>query len=704
MRRFLSLCWLAGGLATMGACSSDDNQKPIIEPISDQTVAVGQELTVAIIARDPDGDPLTFKYRYSGGNISDRATLQKGPAGNAVFRWTPIAADLGQQSVDFVVSDGQAEAKRTVNVDVRSAVGSATAPLFIQPLGTGTTLDLSLKKCIQIPIEVQDSDTSDVSLAQEPPLIEGSSVQQTGGHEGVWEWCPTAEQIAAKDIYKVVLSAHDYENPKVLKDYLIVLQKQSKGDCPGDPPVVVHQPSNEATIVDLTIDAHISDDKGLKFKPLVQYALTNPGAAPDPSTLTQVTMLQIDGDLTSGTWAADIPNPVANQAAGSSATLYYRIVANDDDDDQGDCDHVTYSPATGMHQMTVTNPGGAGNLGPCKACSSDVQCGGGADTCITLGGKNHCGKACSGASDCPSGYSCSPTPVASVSGASSRQCIPNSQSCEASSGGQCVDDQYEPNDTIAQVATAPALPPGTYSLKSCSAKDWNDDYYPIQINTKSKVKVTLTSSTPGSNLNLYLRDSSNALVASSAGPTSNETFEACVDPGRYYIAVWEFLDADSSYTLSWSNLGACSSCSDDNLEPNNSTSQATDADVSAAAYKRNALMICSGNDDFFEVFMVKDETLHATAKFTQTNSSQDLDLYLRGPTGALLVGCTPDTIWDCDSSNGQSGSSNEKLSFQIPTTGNYYVVVHGWEGSQNGYDLCIDYTSSSKTTNGCPPP
>ncbi len=702
MKNSLSWVVLAGALSLVGACSSDDNQKPVIEPIADQIAAVGQELSVAVVASDPDGDSLTYSYRYGGGSIADRATLQKAGGGNAIFRFTPIAADLGQQSVDFIVSDGKDQAKRTVNIDVRSAVGSATAPLFIQPLGTGTTLDLSLRDCLQIPIEVQDSDSSDVSLAQEPPAIEGSNVQQTGGLEGVWEWCPTAEQIAAKDVYKVVLSAHDYDNPKVLKDYLIVLQKQTKTDCPGEAPLIVHQSSDQSTVVDLTIDAEISDDKGLKFAPLLQYSLTDPGANPDPGKLTQVTMLQIDGDLQSGVWAADIPNPVAGQATGSSAQLYYRIVANDNDDELGDCDHVTYSPASGMHQISVTNPGGAGGLTPCKSCSTDVQCGGSGDSCITIAGKKHCGKACSGAGDCPSGYGCSPSPVQSVDGVSSRQCIPNSQTC-GSSGGQCVEDQYEPNDSIAQVSSAPALPPGTYNLKSCSATVWNDDYYPIQINSGSNVQISISSSSPGSNLNLYLRDSTGASVASSTGPTSNETINTCLTPGRYYIAVWEFLDADASYTLSWSIQSPCSACTDDNLEPNNSVAQATVADVSSAAYKRTGLKICPGNEDYFEVFMVAGETLHATAKFTQANSSQDLDLYLYNSSGSMIVGCDLNNIWDCDPSNGQSSTSNEKLSRAITTTGDYYVVVHGWDGSQNSYDLCIDYTSASKTSNGCPP-
>ncbi len=119
-------------------------------------------------------------------------------------------------------------------------------------------------------------------------------------------------------------------------------------------------------------------------------------------------------------------------------------------------------------------------------------------------------------------------------------------------------------------------------------------------------------------------------------------------------------------------------------------------------YVGKVLHIRAGEALSLQYHQVKDETIKATLKFTQTKASEDLDLYLYDPAGVQLTKCTEADPWECDSSNGQSSTSNENLSYKIPATGDYFVVVHGWEGAQNKYDICIDYTSTSKTTSGCP--
>jgi hypothetical protein len=43
------------------------------------------------------------------------------------------------------------------------------------------------------------------------------------GLDATWHWCPTAQQIAASNRYTLELSADDGDNPKTIKDYVIVL-------------------------------------------------------------------------------------------------------------------------------------------------------------------------------------------------------------------------------------------------------------------------------------------------------------------------------------------------------------------------------------------------------------------------------------------------------------------------------------------------
>ncbi|MBE7480543.1 MAG: pre-peptidase C-terminal domain-containing protein [Polyangiaceae bacterium] len=692
-------------LVVSGCGGGDDNSPPKLDPIPDQVAAVGTELSVALRATDPDGDPITFSYKADLGDIKNRAQLTSGAGGTAVFKWVPIGSDVGIHSFDFIASDGKDDARRTVAIDVKSAAGGAGSPVFIKPLGTGTTLDLGSKKCVELPIVIQDADSTQVEIAQEPPLIDGATLEQTDGLEATWSWCPTPEQISGGELFSLLLSAYDSENAKVLKDFLIVLQKGVKPDCPGDGPVITHSPGDQSTNLDIAIDADVSDDKGLKYPPLLMYSTTDPGQTPDLSAMTQVTMTQVSGDMVNGKWTAAIPNPVADKPTGTTGKLFYLIVANDNDDAEGDCDHQTRSPDPGSHSMTVTNATSSGQK-ECSSCSSDVQCGGPEDNCIFVAGAKVCGLACIDDFDCPLSHECSTAPVLSVSGKSAKQCIPSSGKCGGSTT-QCTDDSHEDNDTLTQVKTKPGLPAGTYQLKSCPGAPFDDeDWYPIDIASESTVTATLSGGA-SSNLDLMLKDSTGKVVVSSAKPGSQESVTSCLTPGRYYFHVWAWSKAENSYSLTWSKQNGCTAqCVDDSSDTggknDDNKSQARDADITSGPYKSAAQQICAWDDDWFKVFMVKDETIKATLKFTQTKASEDLDLYLYDPAGVQLTKCTEADPWECDSSNGQSSTSNENLSYKIPATGDYFVVVHGWEGAQNKYDICIDYTSTSKTTSGCP--
>lgn len=682
-------------------CGSDDNNPPIIDPIPDRPASVGSELTIAIRATDPDGDAITFSYKADT-DIGDRAQLLPGAGGTAVFKWVPIGADVGIHAIDFFASDGKDKGRRQVNIDVKSAAGGAGTPVFLKPLGTGSTLDLSQKTELVLPIEIADADSSEVQIGQEPPLIEGATIEQTGPLSGNFRWTPTPAQIDGGELFTLLLSAYDGENPKVLKDYLVVLQKGSKANCPGQGPVITHQPSDQSTSLDLEITADVTDDKGLKYPPLLLYSDKAPGAEPDLGQMTQLTMESVSGDLKAGKWKASIPNPVATQPSGATADVHYLIVATDNDDEVGDCDHSVRSPTTGAHTMTVTNSGSAGGLKECAACSSDVQCGGPEDNCIYVASAKVCGLACVDDFDCPLSHECSTAPVLSVGGKTSKQCIPSSGKCGGTTT-TCVDDSYEENDVLADVKNKAPIGTGAFPLKSCPGAVFDDeDWFPIYLSAQSTVTVSIAGGS-SSNLDLMLTDSAGKVIQSSAKSGSQESITACLAAGTYYFHVWAWSKAENSYTLTWSKQAGCAAaCTDDSNEPDDNMTQARDADVTTT-YKSLAQMICSNDDDWYKVDMYAGETLHATAKFTQTKSSEDLDLYLYDKNGVKLTKCSESDPFSCDETNGASGNSNENLKWSITTAGVYYVVVHGWEGSSNKYDMCIDYTSSTKTSNGCPP-
>jgi len=691
-------------VATLVACGGGGSP-PALQPISDQQVAVGSELVLELIGTDADGDDLSYDFHADVPDIKTRATITQRPDGTGLFRWTPLAADVGPWFFDFTVSDGSNTETVTIQIEVKSAVGVNSAPVFREPLGTGTTLDLTQQSCLDLDIVVEDQDSASVVIAQDDPVIDGATLTATGGLTGTWHWCPTPEQIAADDRYTLTLSADDLSNPKTTKHYLIVLRKAPKPDCPGNGPVINHTAENVSTLVGLTIDASISDDLGLKVEPLLYYSLTAPSTPPNLGSMTQVSMLLISGNMQSGTWAADVPNPVVNLNTGDMRTVYYVIVAQDDDDPTGDCDHVTQAPTTGTYQMTVTNPGGTGGAGVCTACTADVQCGDSTDLCVRVGtgGDSFCLQSCTSSAECPTDYTCSASAVTSVNGASGKQCVPNSNDCSNPGGGStCTDDAYEDNDSRTQASTRPALNPGDYDLVSCPAGGGDtgddEDWFKIVLTGDAQVDVEILGDEV-SDLDLALYDNNGVAIDTSVSLTSYEQVGACLPAGTYYIRVYAWGPVENSYLLSYTRTSqSCTAtCVDDADEPDDNASSArvvSYSELYPGPYTSNSMM-CSNDDDWIRVHLINGDRLIVDLYFTQANSQQDLDLHWYR-NGTDLTPCSPSSPGTCDPAYGQSATSNEHAEYIVTdpacTLSNqciYYVVVRGWDGSQNSYDIEI---------------
>jgi hypothetical protein len=192
---------------------------PDIIGLQDQVAVVGQQFTLELQGVDPDGDSLTYRVTADI-PLESRATISQTPTGNGVFRWTPLASDVGAHTFDFVVDDGSNDTKVSIQIDVRAT--SAGVPVFRQPLASGRVVNLGANPCVDVDVVVEDQDTAQVTIGQEDPVIAGATLMQTDGQTAAWHWCPSAAQIAATDRYTLVLSADDGDNPKVLKPYVIV--------------------------------------------------------------------------------------------------------------------------------------------------------------------------------------------------------------------------------------------------------------------------------------------------------------------------------------------------------------------------------------------------------------------------------------------------------------------------------------------------
>jgi hypothetical protein len=213
---------VAFSLSMLGACvlaACDDGHPPDLRGLTDQTAAVGNELVIQLDGTDPDGGKLT--YSVQADFLLQGATITQTPTGTGVFRWTPLAPDVGAHVFDFTVSDGSHKTTVSINVNVLAAIPGA--PVFQQPLGTGEVVNVVTTPCMTVQIVIMDADSATVTIAQEAPLIDGATLAVVDGLDATWTWCPTTAQVAAQDRYTLVLSADDGTNPKTIKDYVIVL-------------------------------------------------------------------------------------------------------------------------------------------------------------------------------------------------------------------------------------------------------------------------------------------------------------------------------------------------------------------------------------------------------------------------------------------------------------------------------------------------
>jgi len=661
--------------SALGACGG--NTAPTLQPLADQTAEVGTELTLEIVAGDADGDGLTFSV--SADSISDLTTRSHPPRfvpfgqTSAYFHWTPLAMDVGNHALTITASDGKARTSQTFQVTV--SAGSAV-PVFREPLGSGTTLDLSVSTCIELDILVEDPDSPNVDISLEEPLEDGYEFAQDDAMAGIFSWCPTAKQIESAERYTLNLKADDRSGHIGRKKYVIVLRRELE-ICPGAGPVITHTPpGQQSTVLDIPITAQVSDDLGVPGQPVLYYSSTPPAdpANPNFDLFVQLLMSRTSGDALSGQYTALVPNPVLAEPAGTVRSLYYFIEATDDDDDEGTCDHRTTAPVGDVYTLEVERPAAGDTLPHCEPCSADVQCTSG--MCVALSGSGaSCLDECtSPGAACTDGGSCSASAWTSVDGASGLVCMPAGSSCQE----VCVDDSMEDNDFLADPGVTD-LTAGSYpGLKICGdGAGWSDeDFYGLVLTGSEEVTVTALFSHSDGDIDLELVDANEIAVASSDSVTDDESITACLEPGQYYIIVYSFdSQINASYDLDIDMPpGGC--CTDDSWEPSNGALEAIPVVATDLVDQVN---ICEGDVDWYQIDLQAGDTLVVDMLFDQLSNDQDLDLYLYDRDG--LTNLTP----CCNSTNGQSGTSDEQLTYTVNAAGTYYVVVEGYQSSTNEY-------------------
>ncbi len=143
------------------------NHAPTLSTLPPQTIRVGETLSVALTATDPDGDALTFALVNPPAGMS----LVNGVHGTATIPWTPTAQQTGTTSVTVTVSDALATTSAVVAITVQAAESSGgntntSPPAEESPPATNTNSAVNTNTTIPSP----SPETAEQPLPEPTPI------------------------------------------------------------------------------------------------------------------------------------------------------------------------------------------------------------------------------------------------------------------------------------------------------------------------------------------------------------------------------------------------------------------------------------------------------------------------------------------------------------------------------------------------------
>ena len=275
-----------------------------LDPIAPQTAIVGTELGVMLRAANTNAVDFKFDSDIDLHSRRVKPTLTEYANGEAMFRWTPLASDLGDHSFHFTAVVGGVATSELVAIRV---VSGSDPISFRSPVGEGTTLDLLRAPCVIVPLLIDDTSATEVDLQSGKALPEGATLSRSGPLAGQLKFCPSKMLAEQQTIFQFVIVASDGGGARTEKRYTVVLGMLAPPVVTPDPgpnpnpnpnpdpmpmemcdtaaPTVVTTPHPDITTASNPhIDAEISDPHGV-YNAVVFWSTTAPADAMNPDLL-----------------------------------------------------------------------------------------------------------------------------------------------------------------------------------------------------------------------------------------------------------------------------------------------------------------------------------------------------------------------------------------------------------------------------------
>jgi hypothetical protein len=267
------------------------------------------------------------------------------------------------------------------------------------------------------------------------------------------------------------------------------------------------------------------------------------------------------------------------------------------------------------------------------------------------------------------------------------QAAENTYTVAASLQGCTPDDDFEDNGSLESAAP---VGPQTFDAVRCPG---DDDFYAIRLLDGDSVSVAVTPT--GGALSVSLVNSAGDEIATdSAGAGLVRNLSANVLPaGTYGIRVTGTEPGRIPYTV---NLGLSNttarSCYDDGAEPNQSTDSGflvDDTGFADGAMDVGALVLCSGNDDYYQVDLPQGKVVTVSAEFSSGSSNIDL---------ALMEDRGGSTFSDRTLASAEATNKEDSISGYINRAGRYFIKAnHVSGGDQLPYRLRLEVADPPNT-------
>ena len=646
----LTLTLACGGETDPGPSGS----APTLLPIANTSLLVGETARLTLSVDNPDGLGLT--YAFEGPPLAglDLAATIGGTASGGEFVFTPLASHVGAHDFQFTISSSAGDSSQSARITVEP--GASSAPVFLSP-GAGGTFNLVRDPCVAFDIEVRDDDSGDVLIETTTSLPAGAEFNQVAEKSAAFEWCPTPDQIDASQRWEIGLSADDGDHAATEHLFVIILRGETREDCPGTAPTVtIESPGKGETVTSTAgyeLTVIVSDDRGVRDAPLV-YWTTDEATDEENYDLTAFEQRPCDA-AAGGRWSCVIP-PL-DLAPGEERLVFTVVSVTDNDDPSGTtCDHTAESDLT---RFFAAQGDAAISVPDCGVCTASAQCESGVCASTPSGGRctARCDAGCGDAS-CQE--------LVTADGLALEACGPVDVAC-GESGGDCLDDALEDNDTPGSATNAST---GEYEATIC-AEDL--DFYRVSVEAGTELLALLDNFRHADgDLDLYLVGNDEEIIATSAGATDEEFVSWCApEHDEVTLAVLGYSGAENDYRLSIS-VEAAACCVDDGFEPDDSLD---DPRIVESGDSVDGT-ICPDDDDYiaFEV------TAEAIVTFLLLFESEtiDLDVELYDEDGRVIASAMT--------------TGDEELEALIETPGIYTLRIFGFLGDSGEYlgELTVD--------------